>query len=660
MLFSAYLTLIVDEMKKGFDSLKRCEKGIIERLFLLKFLESYSYFALSQILVLFLHSEFGFSDATAGTLYGAWGLGIMIAGFCLAPLNDGFGVRRALQVGSLISAFSYCALTLCTSRTTIIIILCIVLPIGSSLGIPMLTIGIKKVTDKNNRGFAFALFYTIMNVAAFVTGPIVDAFNVGRDSDEKVPGTSLTGNRFVIMTCILCSLTSFVVVTYSVSEDQLIDYYNDETVDNNNNMGLNIGRNDRKEGSRRGPRGVEDEHSSVSPSVTSESEVVSDINSKSNSNNCISDGSSGTLHHPSHLLLHEDKQNEEDVKKVGAINGQLAYKVLVDSDIDNEEVNSGNRRGNVMNPLQADGTNSILDDVHLDDDNEDFGLERKMEGGKKREKENKQEEDPITQAYSYKNLYALTQNPTFWRYVALTLFLINLKSIFRHLDATLPTYLVRQHGNDIPKGLLYSLNPAIIMILTPLIGALMTEIPHYDMIKYGGYITGVSPFALVISSSLSAAICMIVILSIGEAIWSPRVYDYAMSVAPDKKEATFGALSAAPIFVAKLPVGFLSGYLLQTYMPEDEEEERQPQMMWLIIGLLTISSPIAITVFEKYIREPEVGAKKRDRVRVNNGEEAEYELIESPIHEQGHDHSHSHSRGHLREREKMRDWKEEV
>ena len=55
MLFSAYLTLIVDEMKKGFDSLKRCEKGIIERLFLLKFLESYSYFALSQILVLFLH-----------------------------------------------------------------------------------------------------------------------------------------------------------------------------------------------------------------------------------------------------------------------------------------------------------------------------------------------------------------------------------------------------------------------------------------------------------------------------------------------------------------------------------------------------------------------------------------------------------------------------
>lgn len=39
-------------------------------VFALKFLESYSYFALSQILVLYLHEEFGVSDVEAGMVYG--------------------------------------------------------------------------------------------------------------------------------------------------------------------------------------------------------------------------------------------------------------------------------------------------------------------------------------------------------------------------------------------------------------------------------------------------------------------------------------------------------------------------------------------------------------------------------------------------------------
>jgi hypothetical protein len=39
-------------------------------VFVLKFLESYSYFALSQILVLYLHEDFGVSDVEAGVVYG--------------------------------------------------------------------------------------------------------------------------------------------------------------------------------------------------------------------------------------------------------------------------------------------------------------------------------------------------------------------------------------------------------------------------------------------------------------------------------------------------------------------------------------------------------------------------------------------------------------
>jgi hypothetical protein len=80
-----------------------------------------------------------------------------------------------------------------------------------------------------------------------------------------------------------------------------------------------------------------------------------------------------------------------------------------------------------------------------------------------------------------------------------------------------------------------------------------------------------------------------------------------MSIAPEGREASFAALSAAPLFAAKIPVGLLSGYLIQTYLPEDGVKDGQT--MWLIIGLLTLSSPICVTLLEPWIREPETQEK---------------------------------------------------
>jgi len=39
-----------------------------------------------------------------------------------------------------------------------------------------------------------------------------------------------------------------------------------------------------------------------------------------------------------------------------------------------------------------------------------------------------------------------------------------------------------------------------------------------------------------------ATVCMVTTLSVGEAFWSPRTYDYTMSIAPLGKEASFSAL----------------------------------------------------------------------------------------------------------------------
>ena len=69
--------------------------------------------------------------------------------------------------------------------------------------------------------------------------------------------------------------------------------------------------------------------------------------------------------------------------------------------------------------------------------------------------------------------------------------------IFRHVDATLPKYLLRAYGCDAPVGLVYGINPFMIIFLVPLVGALTTKRAHFDMIHCGSYLSALSPFWIV-------------------------------------------------------------------------------------------------------------------------------------------------------------------
>lgn len=94
------------------------------------------------------------------------------------------------------------------------------------------------------------------------------------------------------------------------------------------------------------------------------------------------------------------------------------------------------------------------------------------------------------------------------------------------------------------------------------------------------------------------------------------------------------ALASAPLFLAKLPTGILSGVLLETFCPQGascEATERaacaasDPSLpapgaapaalppsspvlgrcdskLWLVIGAITMASPLLITLFQRWLR----------------------------------------------------------
>jgi hypothetical protein len=138
--------------------------------FVLKFLDSYSYFSFSITFTLFLSNDFGLDDVTAGTLYGAWGALITIYGVLTGFVVDNLGVARSLRLGFVLSLLARIGIFMTTSKPMLYLHLCGTLPLANCLGIPVLTTGIRRYTNDSNRGFAFGLFYVIMNVAALISG----------------------------------------------------------------------------------------------------------------------------------------------------------------------------------------------------------------------------------------------------------------------------------------------------------------------------------------------------------------------------------------------------------------------------------------------------------------------------------------------------------
>ena len=61
--------------------------------------------------------------------------------------------------------------------------------------------------------------------------------------------------------------------------------------------------------------------------------------------------------------------------------------------------------------------------------------------------------------------------------------------------------LCRSFGCLAPVGTVYSINPAMIMTLVPLVGAAATHYSHFDMIHYGSYVSALSPVWMALFST---------------------------------------------------------------------------------------------------------------------------------------------------------------
>jgi hypothetical protein len=145
-------------------------------------------------------------------------------------------------------------------------------------------------------------------------------------------------------------------------------------------------------------------------------------------------------------------------------------------------------------------------------------------------------------------------------------------------------------------------------------------------------------------------------------------YDYTMDVAPEGREGLFGAIAAAPLFLAKLPTGVLSGYLLEEFCPIGDDggcssssgdvcpksvtlplatadpgevstrallaagaDSMHEELagtgtgtchpwLWVVVGIVTFTTPVLITLFQSCLRPTAADSRDYVRVDANSGE----------------------------------------
>ena len=144
----------------------------------LQILESFNYFSLSITTADYLTGEFGISDVKAGSIYGAWGMLIVLYGVLGGAVIDAVGIRGCLLFSAAATGAARAALALTRSKGVALFSFFVPAAIGGALGVPVLTIGVKRCSPLHARGFAFSIFYVAMNLAALVAGLLRDVFLV--------------------------------------------------------------------------------------------------------------------------------------------------------------------------------------------------------------------------------------------------------------------------------------------------------------------------------------------------------------------------------------------------------------------------------------------------------------------------------------------------
>jgi POT family proton-dependent oligopeptide transporter len=98
--------------------------------------------------------------------------------------------------------------------------------------------------------------------------------------------------------------------------------------------------------------------------------------------------------------------------------------------------------------------------------------------------------------------------------------------------------------------------------------------------------------------TITGAVAAMMLFAVGEAIQSPRFYEYVSNLAPPEQVGTYMGFAFLPIAIGTFIAGWSSGYLVAHYV--EGGNPHAPQM-WFVVGSYGVVSTILMLVYHRFL-----------------------------------------------------------
>jgi len=219
----------------------------------------------------------------------------------------------------------------------------------------------------------------------------------------------------------------------------------------------------------------------------------------------------------------------------------------------------------------------------------------------KTQNESEEEKKPLSEQVAY---YIRNFPVRDTRFLFFVFALIPVQTLFAHNWLTLPQYCSRAFSGIVSENYEFfvNFNPLLIFVLTPLVTAFTSRKHTYGMMIWGTLIMAAPTFLLVLGPNITTLFAYLVIMTFGEAMWSPRFLQWIAEIAPKNMTGIYMGIGQFPWFLTKVVTSLYSGWFLMEYCPAGvPPEEMHTETMWFIYGLIALVTPLALLLGRKWM-----------------------------------------------------------
>lgn len=542
-------------------------------MFFNKLTEYSAYGAAASIFVIFLQKDVimngePLGDTNGYMYYMIWGMVSTIITMMVGAVCDTIGIKKCLLIGAVMLLVSRFCTPFSTDIWSVTFLGFLPLAFGFAITGPVLKVGIKWFTTLKTATLGFGLFYTLMNVGFTIGAEIADYFRKYHADGMNVLGYEMTTYQVIIGVGFLINLPSLVAVLIMRDGAEMTE------------SGMVIRKSDTQ---------------SVELVTAELRETVAERRAK---------------------------MWNELVRSViaTAIVGLLAYAFV---ELEVHKIKIGVVKGGVYlwSFVITAGIFSVGGIIYAL-----FSKLGAAKAGSSFDRIMKSVRDATEE--TARQLRENFSERAFWVYMAMLGILTFVKLTFYVFHVMFPTYATRVFGYDFPVVSLFgTLNPAMIVFLVPLVSVLTIKIRSYTMLIVGTALSALSVFICFLPDSVASAIgdtwfgtwvfdywveapvgnqdpfvisliLFIIVFTIGEAIWSPRLMQFSAEIAPRGKEGAYISLAVLPYFLGKIGATVMADILTERYFASGMTSFPNHEVSWFWIAVMCLISPAGMIIFK--------------------------------------------------------------